>query len=196
VNGPIYWQCFWTHHKLNLIAKNWRNYCLIQEALCVSKLTFLKSKSFTVFPTSQSPETDTNLTIRAKRIISCMLIVIPVIHKNKLNFQSSTFFLFFSDFWTKNWDIISDVILQKNASWDRGFESRWILLLVTLVFDLCVCVCVCLCLCCAGSGLCDELVTRWVDSYRVCLCLTVCDLGTSTNSQPSPQFGCSTTERE
>ena len=36
-----------------------------------------------------------------------------------------------------------------------------------------------------GSGFCDELVTCWEESYRVCLCLTMCDLRTSTNSNPS-----------
>jgi len=51
-------------------------------------------------------------------------------------------------------------------------------------------------LCWVGSGLCDELVTRLEESYRVCLCLTVYDLGTSTNSHTSPQFACSTTERK
>ena len=52
------------------------------------------------------------------------------------------------------------------------------------------------CLCCNSSGLFDELVTRSEDSYLVRLCLTVCDLGTSTNSHPSPQSGCRTTERK
>ena len=31
---------------------------------------------------------------------------------------------------------------------------------------------------------------------QVCLCLNLCDVGTSTNSHPSPQFDCSTTERK
>jgi len=46
------------------------------------------------------------------------------------------------------------------------------------------------------SGLCDELVTRTEKSYRVCLCLTLCGLGTSTNSHPSHEFSCSTTIRQ
>jgi hypothetical protein len=41
-----------------------------------------------------------------------------------------------------------------------------------------------------------SLVTRSEESYRVCLCLTVCHLGTSTNSRSSLQFACSTTERK
>ena len=36
------------------------------------------------------------------------------------------------------------------------------------------------------------MVTLMEESCRVCL--IVCDLGTSTNSHSSPQFGCSTTE--
>jgi hypothetical protein len=31
-------------------------------------------------------------------------------------------------------------------------------------------------LCCVGSGLCDELITRSEESYRVCVCLILCDL--------------------
>ena len=50
--------------------------------------------------------------------------------------------------------------------------------------------------CCVGSGLCDVLVTLSQESCRSCLSLTVCDLWNSTNSHPSPQFGCSTTERK
>ena len=51
-------------------------------------------------------------------------------------------------------------------------------------------------MCCVGSGLCEELVCRSQEFCRVCLCLTVYDLGTSTNSHTSPQFACSTTERK
>ena len=46
--------------------------------------TLKKSKSFTSpAPKSQSPETDVNLAIRPKTIISSMLVLIPVIHENK-----------------------------------------------------------------------------------------------------------------
>ena len=42
----------------------------------------------------------------------------------------------------------------------------------------CVCVCgVCVCVCVSGRVLCDELVTRPEESYR--LCCVVCDLETS-----------------
>ena len=74
--------------------------------------------------------------------------------------------------------------LQLILSVDRGFGHRgehgyW------CFFSRCVC-----------SGLCQDLVTLSEEFYRECLCLTVCDLGTSTNSRPSLQFGCSTTERK
>jgi hypothetical protein len=34
----------------------------------------------------------------------------------------------------------------------------------------------------------------YLEYKDACLCLTVCGLGTSTNSHPSPQFGCSNTQ--
>ena len=49
---------------------------------------------------------------------------------------------------------------------------------------------------CAVSGLCNELVTRSEEFYRVCLCLIMFDLGITTNSPPSHQIGCSTTVRQ
>jgi hypothetical protein len=30
------------------------------------------------------------------------------------------------------------------------------------------------CVCCVGSGLCEELITRSEESYRVCVCVCVC----------------------
>jgi hypothetical protein len=49
---------------------------------------------------------------------------------------------------------------------------------------------------CVCSSQCEDLVTLSEDFYRECLCLTVCDLGTSTNSHPSLQFGLCTTESD
>jgi len=66
--------------------KTWRDSNPHSRQTAVAVLTFVKSKSCTVFPTSQSPETDANMAIRQERTISCMLIVIPEIHKHKLNF--------------------------------------------------------------------------------------------------------------
>jgi hypothetical protein len=46
--------------------------------------TLVQSKSFGFWvPTSQSPETDVNLAIRPKKIISNVLVFIPAIHENK-----------------------------------------------------------------------------------------------------------------
>jgi len=45
------------------------------------------------------------------------------------------------------------------------------------------------CVCCLSSGLCDELITRPGESYRICVCLIVCNLKTSTNVRPKPDLG-------
>ena len=42
-------------------------------------------------------------------------------------------------------------------------------------------------LCCVDSGLCDELITRSQESYRVC------DLESSKTRQPRPHLSCSVT---
>jgi hypothetical protein len=48
------------------------------------------------------------------------------------------------------------------------------------------------------SGLCDELITRSEESYRVCVCvcLNVCDIETSTVRWAGPQLDCCATEKE
>jgi len=47
------------------------------------------------------------------------------------------------------------------------------------------------CECCvlSGRGLCDELITRLEESYRMS-CVVVCDLGTSKEEAKSPLKGC------
>jgi hypothetical protein len=52
----------------------------------VNKLvpSLVQSKSFSVGVTSQTPETNANLAIRPKKIISSILVSIPVIHEKKL----------------------------------------------------------------------------------------------------------------
>jgi len=44
----------------------------------------------------------------------------------------------------------------------------------------------------SGRGLCDELITRPEESYRLC-CVVVCDLKTSSKRRPLPSFSRSTT---
>jgi hypothetical protein len=44
------------------------------------------------------------------------------------------------------------------------------------------------CVCCVGSGLCDELITRPEESYRMCVCLIVWDVETSTMRRPRPDL--------
>jgi hypothetical protein len=46
---------------------------------------------------------------------------------------------------------------------------------------------------CVGRVFCDELITR-SEFYRVCVCLIVCDLNTSTMRRPRPDLGCCATE--
>jgi len=52
------------------------------------------------------------------------------------------------------------------------------------------------CECCvlSGRGLCDELITRPEESYRL-WCVVVCDLETSRMKKPWPALGCSVTKK-
>jgi len=66
--------------------------------------------------------------------------------------------------------------LRPLSSWDRGFESYRVdgcLSLVLLMLPV------------VGRGLCDRLITRPEESYRVWECVSVseCDLETSTMRQ-------------
>jgi hypothetical protein len=49
-------------------------------------------------------------------------------------------------------------------------------------------------MCYVGSGLCDELITRSEESYRVCVCL--CVLETKTNRQPRRELDCCATKKK
>ena len=53
------------------------------------------------------------------------------------------------------------------------------------------------CVCCvlSGRGLCDELITRPEESYRL-WCVVVCDLETSRKRRPWPALGRSATEKK
>jgi hypothetical protein len=50
------------------------------------------------------------------------------------------------------------------AYWDHGFETRGGHGCLSRVFVVC----------CVGSGLCDELITRPEESYRMCVCVYLC----------------------
>ena len=52
------------------------------------------------------------------------------------------------------------------------------------------------CVCCVGSGLCDVLIPRSEESYRLYVCVCVCDLGTSTNGTARPELVCCVTEND
>jgi hypothetical protein len=52
----------------------------------------------------------------------------------------------------------------------------------------------CECYVLSGRGLCDELITRLEESYRL-WCVVVCDLETSRTSKPWPASGRSTTKK-
>jgi len=45
----------------------------------------------------------------------------------------------------------------------------------------------CFVACCVGFGLCEELIARPGESWRLCLC--VCDLETSTIRRSGPEMG-------
>jgi hypothetical protein len=53
------------------------------------------------------------------------------------------------------------------------------------------------CECCvlSGSGLCDELITRPEESYRL-WCVVVCDLETPRMRRPWPSLCCSATKKK
>jgi len=49
--------------------------------------------------------------------------------------------------------------------------------------------------CCVGSGLCDHLITRSEESYRVYVCVSNCVLFRNFKTRrPGPVLGCSATE--
>jgi len=49
--------------------------------------------------------------------------------------------------------------------------------------------------CCAGSGLCDELITRSEESNRACVCLILSELETPTVRGPKTDLGCCATRK-
>jgi hypothetical protein len=62
--------------------------------------------------------------------------------------------------WVSEWaDLCGRAVLQPLDLWGRVFESRWWHARSSLLFVVC----------CIGSGLCDGLITRSEESYRVCV---------------------------
>ena len=55
---------------------------------------------------------------------------------------------------------------------------------------LCCVVLCCVVLCCVGSGFCDGLITLAEEFYRVCVCVSVCRLKSSTAKRSRPDLGC------
>jgi hypothetical protein len=49
---------------------------------------------------------------------------------------------------------------------------------------------------CVGSSLCDELISRCEESYRLCVFPIVCDLDTSRMRPTWPDLGCCTKEKK
>jgi hypothetical protein len=70
--------------------------------------------------------------------------------------------------------------LKYKNFWDRRFESHWRHWCSSLMSVVC---CVC-------SGLCDELILVQ-RSFTGCVCLTTCDVETSTMRRSKPGLGCS-----
>ena len=87
--------------------------------------------------------------------------------------------------------IILTILLERRSQWSRDLRRRSAAarLLRSWVqippggMDVC-------CECCVllGRGLCDELVTRSGESFRMC-CVVVCDLETSRMRRPWPALG-------
>ena len=49
--------------------------------------------------------------------------------------------------------------------------------------------------CCVASGFCDELIIRSEESYRLCVCLIVCDVDNTTMRRARHKFGRCATEQ-
>lgn len=73
------------------------------------------------------------------------------------------------------------------GSWVLGFECPWEHGFSSQVFVVC----------CAGSAICDGLITVAGESYRVCACVCVIlwDLITSTMRRSRPNVSCWTTKK-
>jgi hypothetical protein len=91
-----------------------------------------------------------------------------------------------------------NIIQMCRSQWPRGLKhrsttARLLRLWVYIPPGSWMIVC---CECCVLSGrsLCDELITRPEESYRL-WCVVVCDLETSRMRRPWPELGCSATKQ-
>ena len=87
---------------------------------------------------------------------------------------------------------------RSRSQWSRGLRRRsvaarllksWVRIPPEAWMFVC-------CECCllSGRGLCNELITRPEESYRL-WCVVVCDLETSRMRRPWPALGCSATKK-
>jgi len=81
-----------------------------------------------------------------------------------------------------NGSAVLGVGLRPLACWDCGFEFHQGHERLSVVNDVCVCAL-------SGRGLCNELITRPEESYRL-WGVNVCDLETSWMRRPWPMRGC------
>ena len=87
-------------------------------------------------------------------------------------------------------------VFTAGPNWPRGLRprstaARLLRLWVRIPPEACLSVC-CECIVMSGRCLCDGLITRPEESYRL-LCVVVCDLGTSRKTRPWPALGRSAT---
>ena len=95
--------------------------------------------------------------------------------------------------------IIYGILITSRSQWPRGLRrssatARLLRSWVRIPPGAWLFVC---CECCvlSGSGLCDELITRPEESYRL-WCVVVCDLETSRMRRPWPAMGRSSTKKK
>ena len=96
-------------------------------------------------------------------------------------------------------EILSSKVCYRRSQWPRGLRrgsaaARLLRSWVPIPLGSWMFVC---CECCvlSGRGLCDELITRPEESYRL-WCVVVCDLETSRMWRPWPALGRSATEKK
>ena len=92
-------------------------------------------------------------------------------------------------------EYFSVIVTLNRSQWPRGLRrrstaARLLISWVRIPPEAWMSVC---CECCvlSGKGLCDELITRPEESYRL-FCVVVCDLKISSTRRPGPIGGCCT----